>query len=275
MSHGVSATTTIAGVIGDPISQSLSPTIWNAGFRAIDLDWEFVAFPVKAGEVAIALDGIRALGVAGVSVTMPHKTDAATACDELDATASVLMSANLVRVKGGKLLGSSTDGAGFMGSLREHGIDPAGSQVVVMGSGAAARAIIHSLGEAGATVTVIARREEAARAAAKLAPGCATETFENLDAAVAKADLLVNATSLGMGSGSDEVVVSDLALAQLRMVLDIVYYPAETSLLRQARGLGVVGVNGLGMLIHQAAAAFVSLTGVPAPLKEMRIAVGG
>lgn len=274
MNPEISGVTQIAGVIGDPVSQSLSPAIWNAGFSQAQMDWRFLAFPVAAGQVASALAGVRALKIAGVSVTMPHKSDAALACDELDDTASALSSVNLVRLVGTKLLGTSTDGSGFISALTDQGIDPASSRVVVFGAGAAARAITHALGSLGADVVVVARNEEKSKKVANLAPGAKVEKIDALDQAVMTADVLVNATPLGMGESGTSVPVANEALAQLKLVFDTVYHPAQTPLIQQAKSLGVATTNGLGMLVHQAACSFTLLTGVAAPIAAMRSAVG-
>jgi shikimate dehydrogenase len=260
--------TRVAGIIGAPVEHSRSPAIWNAGFAAASLDWVFVALPVPEGQTAAALDGMRALGIAGLAVTMPHKTAAARGCDELSETAARLDAVNAVLARDGRLLGDSTDGEGFVRSLREERGDPSGQQVLVLGAGGAGRAITLALGDAGAHVTVAARRLDAAQHAAALAPGGVAAAMDAVQDLVAGADVVVNATPLGM-SGEGPPFDPDL-LRPEQLVYDTVYHPAETPLLAAARARGVPSVNGLGMLVHQAAVSFERFTGVAAPLDAMR-----
>ncbi|MEX2256697.1 MAG: shikimate dehydrogenase [Acidimicrobiia bacterium] len=272
--------TRVAAVIGDPVSHSRSPAIFNAAFAARELDWVYVAFTVRRGEAARALDGVRALDIAGLSVTMPHKADVAAACDELSPAAAVLDAVNVVVARDRRLFGDSTDGEGLVRSLRDEGVDPAGRRVLVLGAGGAARSIVHALGAHGAAVTVAARRPEAAASAAALAPGAvaavlmdATADATDVGALVAASEVVVNATPLGM-QGERPPFSAD-AIAGCRLVLDTVYHPAETPLLAEARARGVACANGLGMLVHQAGLAFEAFTGVPAPLEVMRAAAVG
>ena len=168
----------------------------------------------------------------------------------------------------GRLLGSSTDGEGFVRSVRDEGFDPAGTDVLVAGAGGAARAIVLALGGAGARVTVAARRQDAADAAAALVPGARRVTLGDVDPGVYA--LVVNATPLGMQGEAGPVPVESLNPGQL--VVDTVYHPMETPFLAAARAHGIHAVNGLGMLVHQAALAFESWTGLDAPVAAMRAA---
>lgn len=271
MTRPVSGATRVAGILGDPVAHSRSPAIWNAAFDATGLDWVFVAFPVPGGQAATALDGIRALGIAAVTVTMPHKADAAAACDELSETATLLGAVNAIANRSSRLVGDSTDGAGFVRSLGDESVDPADRRCLVLGAGGAARAIAHALGRAHAeVVVVVARRLEAASSAASLAPNGRGASFEALDDEARVAEVVVNATPLGMNGEPppfDVAVLSDGAV-----VADTVYHPAETPLLAAARARGLQCIGGLGMLVHQAALSFQAFTGVDAPLEVMRAA---
>jgi shikimate dehydrogenase len=211
---------------------------------------------------------MRALGIAGLNVTMPHKTDAALACDELSPRATALRSVNTVVLRDDALFGDSTDGEGLVRALREEGCDPAGRSCAVLGAGGAGRAIVEALGAAGAQVTVVARRPDAAAEAAALAPGASATTFDRVAELVAAADVVVNATPLGMRGEAPPFDPALLHPGQL--VYDTVYHPAETALLAAARARGVSAANGLGMLVHQAALAFELWTGESAPLAVMR-----
>ena len=268
--RAVGGATRVAGIIGDPVVHSRSPAIHNAAYAALDLDWVFVAFRVPAGSAAGALSGARLMGIAGLNVTMPHKTDAAEACDVLSPNAAALGAVNTVVVRDGVLTGDSTDGEGLVRALRDEGIDLGGSKILVLGAGGAGRAITQSLGASGARVTVAARRLDAAVAAAALAADGKAVDLERVGPAVAEADVVVNATPIGM-RGEAPPFDPDLLIGR-RLVLDTVYAPVETPLLAAARARSVPAANGLGMLVHQAALAFEAFTGVAAPLAVMRAA---
>jgi shikimate dehydrogenase len=268
VTRAVRGSTRVAGIIGDPVAHSRSPVIHNAAFAALGLDWVFVAFPARAGDGEQAVRSMRPLGIAGLNVTMPHKTDAARACDELSPRAAALQSVNTVVLRDGALFGDSTDGEGLVRALREEGCEPAGRACAVLGAGGAARAIVEALGAAGARIDVVARRADAAAAAAALAPDATATPFAEVASAVARADVVVNATPLGMRG---EAPPFDPAVLDPRQfVYDTVYHPAETPLLAAARARGVPAANGLGMLVHQAALAFELWTGRTAPLAVMR-----
>jgi shikimate dehydrogenase len=268
----LSASTVVAGVIGDPVAHSLSPAIHNAAYAALGLDWVYVGLPVPAGRGHDAIRALPAVGIAGVNVTMPHKSAAAEACDVLTGDAAALGAVNTVVVRpDGSLLGDSTDGAGFVGAVTRFGVDPAASRILVLGAGGAARAIVLALGRAGTRVMVAARRLEAARSAADLATGAEAHDWSDLATLVARCDVIVNATPIGMGG---ELPPFDPALIGPRhVVVDTVYHPAETPLLAAARARGARATNGIGMLVGQAALGFTLLTGLDAPFAVMEAAV--
>jgi shikimate dehydrogenase len=197
---------------------------------------------------------------------MPHKQDAAWTCDRLTPEATVLGAVNTVVPTDDGLLGASTDGEGFLRSVRDHGVDPAGGAALVLGAGGAARAIALALAEAGAPVTVAARRLDAAETVAGLAPGAEATTIAACEPG--RFSLVVNATPVGM---QGEAPAIDPALLNPgQFVVDTVYHPMETPLLAAARDRGIAVANGLGMLVHQAALAFELWTGFEAPLEAMR-----
>lgn len=269
MAGPISGHTRVAGVIGDPVAHSRSPAIMNAAFAAAGLDWVYVAFPARAGRGNQAVKAARDLGLVGLNVTMPFKADAAWACDELTPAATALRAVNVVTVDpSGRLLGSSTDGPGFVRSVREQGLDPTGRRALVCGAGGAARAIVVALGEAGADVTVGARRRDAADTAAGLVMGASSAVLSTIDPGAF--DLVVNATPLGM-QGEDGPVDTEL-LNPSQLVVDTIYHPMETPFLAACRARGIPCTNGLGMLVHQAALAFEQWTGIDAPLDAMRAA---
>jgi shikimate dehydrogenase len=269
VTSGISGATRVAAIIGDPIVHSRSPAIWNAAFAATGLDWVFVALPVARGQAAAAMDGVRVLGIAALSVTMPHKSDAARACDELTPIAERLGAVNAVIAHDGRLVGDSTDGEGLVRALQDEGCAVSGQGCVILGAGGAARSIALALGAAGAHVTVAARRPKEAADAAALAAGGEAVDLASVGSVVAGAAIVINATPIGM-RGEDPPFDTAVLGAQ-HLVVDTIY-PAETPLVVRAREQGARATNGLGMLVHQAAVSFRSFTGVEAPLDVMRAA---
>ncbi len=266
----LSARTRVAGVIGDPIRQSLSPILHNAAFAARGLDWVYVAFPVPHTAGAAAVDAMRTLGVAGLSVTMPHKAAAARHADRCTPTVARLEVANTLTLVDGEVVADSTDGAGFVEALRhEQGWDPDGRRCVVLGAGGAARAVTLALAEAGAAaVVVVARRPDAAAACAALA-GSVGEV--GTAAQAADAELVVNATPVGMSPAASTLpmALDPGVLGPGQLVSDLIYVPAVTPLLAEADRRGAATVNGLGMLVHQAASQWATWTGAAPPVDVM------
>ncbi|HWC39398.1 MAG TPA: shikimate dehydrogenase [Acidimicrobiales bacterium] len=269
--------TRLAGVIGDPVRHSLSPVLHNAAFSALGLDWAYLALPVPAGRAREALVGAAVLGVEGLSVTMPHKTAVAEALERCSPTAARLRAVNTVVRRHDELQGESTDGQGFIDALRsEPGLDPAGHRCLIVGAGGAARAVVLALSQAGAReVVVVNRTPERGRAAAALA-GAAGRLGR--PAEVETMDLVVNATPVGMsnddpGEPAAAPLLDANRLGPGQVLVDLVYHPTTTPLVELARRRGASAVNGVGMLVHQAALAFTLWTGEDAPLAAMRDAV--
>jgi shikimate dehydrogenase len=264
--------TRVAAVVGSPIRHSLSPVVFNAAFSALDLDWAYAAFEVPAGGGAAALDAMRLLGLGGLSVTMPLKEEVAAAVDECSADAAALGAVNcVVPVPGraGRLRGESTDGEGFVRSLRDAGFDPTGARCVVVGAGGAARAVAVALARHGAHRVAVANRTAVkARRAADLAGAVgAVLALDELASEVPAADLVVNATSVGMGGSGNPLAGTGLGPGQV--VADLVYQPVRTPLLEEAAAAGCRTIEGVGMLVHQAALALEHWTGRAAPLPAM------
>lgn len=244
----------LAALIGTPVGHSLSPTIHRAGFEAAGIDWAYVAFEVAPGRAADAIAAMRLLGFAGLSVTMPHKADVAVAVDRLEPAARALQSVNTVSWDGDELVGSSTDGAGFVAALDEVGVEIVGARVSVIGAGGAARSVIDALGRAGAAdITIINRTPNRAASAAALATSASVGMMSD----ISRADIVVNATSVGMGVDPAHASSADLPcdpslLSAGQVVVDLVYHPLQTGWLLRASDLGARTIDGLGMLIHQA-----------------------
>jgi shikimate dehydrogenase len=255
-----------AGVIGMPIRHSLSPAIFTAAFEAVGLDWTYEPFEVPAGEAAAFVERVRH-DLVGLSVTMPHKEAVVPALDELSHVARDLGAVNCIARHDGRLVGHNTDGPGLVDSLVvDEGLDLAGMRGVLLGAGGAGRAVARALGAAGVRLVVVNRSPERAAAAVALAgPDARTGSLDDL----AAADLVVNATSVGMADDPSSPVPAD-ALHSAQVVVDLVYHPAVTPLLADAAHAGARTVGGLGMLVHQAAHAFRLWTGTDAPIAAMR-----
>jgi shikimate dehydrogenase len=246
----ITGTTRLAGVIGHPVAHSLSPALHNAGFASLRLDWVYVAFDVPEGATAAALAAMRTFGLGGLSVTMPHKEAVAAAVDVLDPAAAALRSVNtVVRLADGRLAGHSTDGDGFVAALVAAGQPIDGGAFCVLGAGGAARSIVEALARNRAGSVVVVNRSAARAADAAALAGDVGRVGQPAD--VTAADVVVNATSVGMGSRELPVPLQRLRCGQV--VVDIVYHPRRTALLEAADAIGATVVDGLGMLVHQAA----------------------
>ena len=275
-------TARVAAVIGDPVRHSRSPAIHKAAFAATGIDWVFTAFEVPAGGGAAALEAMRVLQLAGLSVTMPLKAEVAEAADLRDDEVDVLGAANcVVPLRDGRLRAANTDAAGFIAGLRaDAGLEPEGRRVVLLGGGGAARAVAWGLAAAGAVdIAVINRtpaRAQAAVAVANATPRAGQPGRAGSSDDIAGADLVVNATSVGMGAGSaadpkrGDMPCDPTLLRPGQVAVDLVYEPLETPWLAALRQRGVEAHNGLSMLAYQAAAAFELWTGVEAPVDVMR-----
>ena len=250
------------GVIGSPIAHSLSPLLHNAAFAALGLGatWHSLAFEVAPGQAADALEAMRRADISGLSVTMPHKADVVALVDECTEVAQRLNAVNCIVRTEGVLLGTNTDGEGFVASLaRGADFTPAGRRCVVIGAGGAARAVVLALADGGAShISVLNRTPERAAAAAALAgrAGSVVPPGERaLAEAVGLADLVVNATPFGMadaspagGGGAAPWLVAPQLLHEGQVAADLVYAPRPTRWLVEAAAAGARSVDGLGML---------------------------
>lgn len=262
MNGRIDGTTRLAGLIGWPLDHTLSPAMHNAAYEALGLDWVYVPLAVRDGAALTkVVAGLRGLPFVGFNVTMPYKHLMLNLCDEVATQAQLAGAINTVQVRDGKLIGYNTDGRGLLESL-EEGADftPEGRRAVVVGAGGAAGAAVVALVLARAAHVVVAgRRLEQAEDLVDRVAGharetelVAVETGPRLEEHVAAADLLVNATPLGMQSG-DELPVPKEWLQPGQVVSDLVYRPAETELMRAAAARGARPVGGLGMLVAQGA----------------------
>lgn len=250
----------------------LGAQMHEAGYRALGIDWRYVPFAVRSEDLAGALAGMRALGIRGFGVSMPFKLEVIPLLDALDDLAARIGAVNTIVNDDGKLTGLNTDAEGAARALEESAGDLRGARCVVLGAGGASRAVVHGLIARGASVAVASRRPEDARALAASA-GASTVAWEHR--ADERADILVNATSAGMdtGSGPGPSPLAGLSLPRSLLVMDIVYKPVETNLLADARAAGCRTIRGDRMLLHQAARQLELYTGRDAPLAAMDAAL--
>lgn len=280
MLSSLDAETRLCAVIGNPVRHSLSPAIHNAAFRHLGLNFAYLAFEVT--DVEAALSGARALGMVGLSITIPHKTSVIRYLDEIDPAARRTGSVNTVVNRRGRLFGTSSDGAGMLRALAEAGVDPRGRRALILGAGGAARAVGFALALEGGvdflTVTDLnSRLAEAKKLAEEIAASSGirarSESLED-ESALAEltrsCDLLLNCTPVGMHPDEGLSPLPAPLLRKEMVVFDAVYTPRRTRLLSDAERAGAKVVEGLGMFVHQAAVQFELWTGKPAPVEVMR-----
>ena len=271
----ISGSTILVGVIGNPVKHSLSPVILNAAFREAKINWVYTAFETPEEKLADAIGGIRALGIAGLSVTMPHKAKVCSLLDEISDSAQMLNAVNCIVNDAGKLEGHNTDGDGFLDAVKhDAGLDVAGKKVLVVGSGGSARSIIHSLGKAGAAeIAVINRTKKKALDALELAGSVGRYVEETeIPEVVSEANLVINATPIGMLDTDDTAncPIEPNLFSKGQLAIDLIYHPISTPWMEALRDLEVEAHGGLSMLIFQAARAFKLWTGKEAPVDAMR-----
>lgn len=257
----ISGHTHVAAVIGWPVEHSLSPAIHNAWFQHAGIDWAYVAFAVESMQLGQAIAGVRALGIKGLSVTMPHKETIIDHLDEVDNIARTLRAVNCVGVKDGRLIGTNTDGDGCCDAIeRQSGSSVAGQRVALLGAGGTARAIAAAMLRRGAHVRVVNRSTNRALELVEMCHSVNEAPAGNDRAvgSVAVADrqeisscaIVINATSVGMNTAEHPCDVSLIAASAV--VMDAVYSPLRTAWLNAAEAQGATTIDGLWMLIHQA-----------------------
>ena len=283
MEARISGTTKLFGLIGSPVSHSASPAMQNYGFQACGVDGAYLAFDIKEEEVPEFVKSMRLLNIQGCNVTMPNKTAAAQNMDELSPAAELIGAVNTIVNRDGKLYGHITDGEGFVANLKDHGIGVEGKDIVIFGAGGAATAIQVQCALDGAESISIfnpkdpffARAESTAEKLSKETPDCKVSVFDLADEAklkeeVANADILVNATLAGMKPHEELTLIKDKSMFRPDLVVaDVVYNPAETRMVKEAKEAGCkLAIGGKGMLLWQGAAAYKLYTGLEMPTAE-------
>lgn len=264
-------------VIGDPVMHSKSPMIQNAMIEALGLDYIYLCQPVPRGEAHLWLRNAAYAGYAGFNATIPHKEELFPLMDEVDEFARKSGAVNTVCIEDGKYYGYNTDCGGILRALADLGANPAGKQVLLLGAGGAAKGVAVALTGVGARVTVCNRTVDRAQELCRIDPGKMTPAGMESDILCKLAEgsqIVINCTSLGMErTGAD---FGDLrfveALPPGAAVLDAVYAPPETSLLKKARETGHPAANGMGMLLHQAILALEHFTGESIDVEKAKAA---
>lgn len=246
----------------------------NAAFRHLGIEASYQAWDIPPAELAAAVARLREPGVYGANVTIPHKLEVMPFLDEVSKVAKTIGAVNTIVNRQGRLLGTNTDAVGFSRALGDVGVRPAGISAVMLGAGGAARAVAYALLTAGVRLLLVynrtpARAERLARDFAALGAIAVVPTSE-LPICIGAADLLVNTTSVGMvGSKGDDLPLPELWLPRQGVVVDIIYRPSRTRLLREAQAAGLTIQNGLPMLVYQGAESFSLWTGEQSPARAM------
>ncbi|MCU4741892.1 shikimate dehydrogenase [Natronoglomus mannanivorans] len=262
----------VFGLLGNPVGHSLSPPMHEAAYDELALDARYVTFEPDRDALEAAVDGAQALGITGLNVTIPFKQDV-LACDvvDVDEMATRIGAVNTIDFTGEQVTGHNTDATGALRALRDHDVALEGTRAVVVGAGGAGRAIAFGLADAGATVEIANRTEETAHELAGEVPNATGHGLEGLESLLADADVLVNATSVGMEEDATPVPAD--ALHGDLAVMDAVYRPLETRLLRDANAAGATTVDGAWMLLYQGVEALELWTGESAPVDAMNDAL--
>ncbi|NPB04024.1 MAG: shikimate dehydrogenase [Thermotogae bacterium] len=271
----ITGKTAVYGIIGHPVKHSLSPLMQTEAFKEAGIDAVYVPFEVEPENLEEAVSGLRALSVKGFNVTVPHKEKVAQLLDFLTEDAEFLGAVNTVKNENGKLTGYNTDAEGFLRSLIEEGVELSEKKVLMFGAGGAARAVGYALLKGGVKfLNIVNRNFSRAKAVAELLSKRGNVLVyplkeSTIDVLLKDADIIVNATSVGMKE-DDPPLFDYSKIPEGITVVDIIYNPPETPLLKAAKEKGCRTVNGLGMLVHQGAVAFEVWTGRKAPVKKMR-----
>ena len=273
MKEKINGNTKIYGIIGFPVKHSFSPRMHNAAFYKLNMNATYLPFPVKPGSIPQAIKGIKALNILGFNVTIPHKNSIIKYLDEITPIARNVGAVNTVRNINGRLIGTNTDVAGFIRSLKELDFSPLKKNIGLIGAGGSARALIAGLAEAGASQILIFNRtlDNAKRLEIEFSKNFPTTNIKPLPLEEINnphLDLLVNSSSVGLKPNESPI---DLNLNHnIKHVVDIIYNPSKTKLIKQAEKLGIPNINGLGMLLYQGCESFKFWTNRPAPESTMQ-----
>lgn len=279
----ISGKTKLTGFFAKPASHSLSPLMHNLAFSHWGIDAVYLAFEVDQTNLRQAVESIRTLDMLGVNVSMPNKTAVLAYLDQLSPEAELIGAVNTIVHQEQRLIGYNTDGMGFVRSVNETGHPIKNQKIVVLGAGGAAKAIVVQMALEGAqeikiykrlNATFLPLKEYFAKVSEKT--GCPIRLHDYADESqlaldLSQANLLINATDIGMGSKKDQLPIADVKLLHSQLaVFDLIYSPSETRLIQEAKKMGIKAYNGLGMLIHQGAIAFELWTHREMPVQNIR-----
>ena len=284
MTIPITGHTGFTGLLGSPVSHSISPMMHNESFRMVGLDLIYLCFDVKEEQLDTAVAGLKAAGIQGFNLTMPCKNRMVSLCDALSPAASLIGAVNTVVNQDGKLIGHNTDGIGFWRSAEEVGFSSPGKNVTLMGMGGAATAIaVQAALDGVKELSIFARptsrfwqRANHLTDELNKRTTCNVQLFEQQDTSTLKkcldhSDILVNGTSVGMAPDTEASILPDSALLHPELtVADVIYNPRETLLLKQAKAVGCPTFNGMYMLLYQGAEAFRLWTGVDMPVEHIK-----
>lgn len=271
----------LVACLGQPVAENPTGAMHEAAFGALGLNWRYLTIEVPPDQLGQAIAGVRAFGMQGINLTIPHKVAVMEHLDEIAPDAAVIGAVNTVRRDGDRLIGENTDGKGFLRGVRvEAGVDPKGKRAVVLGAGGAARAIVTELALAGVTDLLVVNRSAdrgepmVADLKQKLQAPIRFEQWQGVYSVAADVDLLVNATSIGLFPDVDAMPPVDLSrAAQHLLVCDAVFNPPETKLLAAARERGLATLDGLSMLVYQGVIGCQLWTGQDPPEEVMKRAL--
>ena len=271
----------LVACFGQPVAENPTGAMQEAAFRALGLNWRYLTVEVSPARLADAIRGVRAFGMRGINLTIPHKVAVIPLLDEIAPDAAVIGAVNTVRREGDRLIGENTDGKGFLRGVRmDAGVDPKGKRAIVLGAGGASRAIVTELALAGVADLVVVNRSVerawhmAEELSAKTHCQIQCHPWRGVYRVPGDVDLLVNATSIGLFPDVNAMPPVDLRDAKSSMlVCDAVFNPPETRLLAAARALGLPVLDGLSMLVYQGVIGFQLWTGHPAPEAVMKTAL--
>jgi len=261
------------GLIGYPVSHSLSPKIQNAALKACGLEGDYSLFPIAPDDMDALKDllaRVRSGETTGLNVTIPHKQNVIPFIDELTPTAKAIGAVNIIYMRENKLIGDNTDAAGFLADLKKFLATESQSHgdlsVLVLGAGGSARSVVYALQNDGWRITIAARRIEQAQQLASQFEGAIAMELNLQTFQLSNLELIVNTTPLGMTPNIDQSPLPESTnLSKHTRIYDLVYNPRETKLVRDARSQGLQATTGLGMLIEQAALGFELWTGIKPP----------
>ncbi len=275
----VNTDTKLVGILGYPLKHSYSPAMQNRAFKVKGLNYLYLPIEVQGEDLGDVVKGLTKMNFVGFNVTVPHKINIMPHLDEIDELAASIGAVNTVVIGGGRTKGYNTDGSGFVKSIEQQtGRDVRGSNIFIIGSGGAARAVSMTLAQRGANKIFICNRtmDKAVALSSDInrqVRSCSApvkQSCEEMQEVLKETDIVINTTSLGMHPRNDELSLDRSLLDKRFVVCDIVYNPLKTRLLKEAESLGCQTVTGLGMLLYQGAEAYKLWTGQEPPIKEMR-----